>query len=187
MKILLVLVLCLQLSVATLEKDEAVKAYTFLNDIRVNPDKYVLRFPFIKNEKVRKTKLIWNDTLARVAEAKALDMANKNYFAHVDPLGYGMNYYINKAGYKLNADWLKDKRENNFESIVAGIEDGEEAIAVLIMDEGVPSLGHRIHLLGLDEDFDVSLKDIGIGFARRKEGGEYTTYVSVIIAMHDWE
>ena len=168
-----------------IEKEEALKAYNLLNKIRTNPKEYVNEFSFLRYAEVQNTALIWNDTLAGVAEAKAFDMAKRDYYNHVDPSGFGINHYINKSGYWLNPDWLKEKKLNYFESIAAEVSDGESAIRVFIVDKGVPSLGHRIHLLGLDE-WNASLKDIGIGFVRRKTGSKYTTYVSLIIAKHDW-
>ncbi len=78
-----------------------------------------------------------------------------------------------------------NKRENNFESIQMGDGSGEEAIKSLIIDKDVPSLGHRIHLLGLDE-WNSNLTDVGIGYAVRESGEEYTQYVCVLIAKHDW-
>ena len=127
--------------------------------------------------------LRWNDTLARVAEAKALDMATRNYFAHVDPDGYAMNYYINKAGYKLREIWLTKPTANYFESCNAGATSGQEAIKMLLIDNGVPSLGHRIHLLGLDE-WSSSLLDIGIGYAHSDGKSTYGSYTCVLIAKH---
>lgn len=165
-----------------LDKPEALKAFQLLNDIRTHPENYQSEFSFLKNF-IAKGKLTWNDTLARVAETKALDMANRNYFEHVNPSGYGMNYDINQSGYKLPQDWVKDKSLNYFESIAVNAADGERVIRLFIIDEGVPSLGHRKHLLGLD-DWNASLTDIGIGFVRCHKGCTYQTYVSLIIAKH---
>ncbi|MDG4716680.1 CAP domain-containing protein [Winogradskyella marincola] len=169
----------------TIDKKEALKAFDLLNNIRVNPKEYENIFPFLKDAKVQKTKLVWNDTLALVAEKKAFDMADRNFYAHVDPSGYGINHYINKSGYKLNADWLEDKKANYFESIAVDTPDGYSAISIFINDHGVPSLGHRTHLLGLDE-WNASLKDIGIGFVRREIGSDHKIYVCLIIAKHEW-
>ena len=105
--------------------------------------------------------------------------------SHVDPEGYGMNYFINKSGYKLNAEWLEEKNENYFESLTANTYSGIESIKVLVTDKNVPSLGHRNHLLGLDT-WNSTLTDIGIGFSRRESGSTYKTYTCVIIAKHDW-
>jgi len=170
-----------------INKEEAQKAYILLNKVRLNQQDYYRDFQFEKNLSVTKKLLVWNDTLAKVAEARAYDMANRNYFSHVNPDGYGVNYYINKSGYSLNRDWLKTKNLNYFESLAAGSIDGEDAIRQLIIDEDDAKNGyrHRIHLLGLDE-WSSSLTDIGIGFVSRESGSEYQTYICVIIAKHNW-
>lgn len=169
-----------------LDKAEAQQAFAYLNQIRTKPEKFQQKFPFLSKHKIRTTALIWNDQLAKVAETKALDMAKRKYFAHVDPEGYGMNYYINKGGYKLNKDWLKNKRSNNFESLAYGLKDGASTINTLIIDKGIPGFGHRKHLLGIG-DWNRSLTDIGIGFASiERNTGYLETYVCIIIAKHDW-
>lgn len=167
-----------------IDKGEAQKAYVLLNKIRTAPANFTAEMPFLA-EIGKKTPLKWNDTLAAVAEAKAMDMATRNYIGHVDPDGYGMNYFINKAGYKLKAKWLATKEANYFESISAGAPNGETAIRNLIIDKNVPSLGHRKHLLGLDE-WNASMVDIGIGYARPNGNSKYMSYVCVVIAKHDW-
>ena len=139
----------------------------------------------MKQAKISKLALRWNDTLAKVAETKALDMADKNYFAHVDKKGYGINYRINEAGYKVEPAWLNPKSENFFESICAGMESGKNGIDILLIDEGIPSLGHRKHLLGLDK-WNASLYDIGIGYVNIPDGSKYISYMSLIIAKHHW-
>ena len=165
------------------DKAEALEAFDLLNKIRVSPKSY-LPFMGIKDySKVTTTKLVWNATLAKAAEVKAMDMAKREYFAHVDPEGYGMNYHINKAGYQLDAIMLNKKDNNFFESIQAGAIDGDAVIKELIIDEGVSSFGHRKHLLGLDK-WNSSLVDIGIGFVRVDSGSKYRTYTSIIIAKH---
>lgn len=167
-----------------IDKEEAQKAFLLLNKIRTNPQSFTGSMPFLNDIKTR-PQLKWNDTLAKVAEAKALDMATRNYFGHVDPDGYGMNYYINKAGYKLEPKWLSSKDMNYFESLSAGAPSGEKAIENLIIDAGTPTLGHRKHLLGLD-DWNAASVDIGIGYARPVASSPYISYVCVLIAKHNW-
>ena len=166
-----------------IDKKEARAGYTLLNDIRLNTSKYYNEFEFLKNQQIQHIPLVWNDTLASVAEAKAYDMANRDYFAHVDPDGYGMNHFISKSGYKLRREWTLNKSDNYFESCSANPKSGEEAIKRLVVDAGTPTFGHRNHLLGIGE-WNASLKDIGIGFVRRASGSTYNTYVCVIIAKH---
>jgi uncharacterized protein YkwD len=169
----------------TIDKKEAQDAFILLTDIRNNPDKYYEELNFEKGLKVSKIKLKWNDTLAKIAETKAYDMANRNYMGHVDPDGYGMNYFIKKSGYKLQPKWTVEKNANYFESLAANTFSGIESIKVLVTDKNEPSLGHRKHLLGLDP-WNASLTDIGIGFSRRESGSKYKTYTCVIIAKHDY-
>lgn len=168
-----------------IDKNEAKKAFDLLVDIRNNPDKYYKELNYKKGLKPSSIQLKWNDTLAKIAETKAADMARRNYFGHVDPDGYGINYFINKSGYKLVPEWTKERNLNYFESIAVNSPGGEEAVKMLVIDKNTPSLGHRKHLLGLD-NWNASLKDIGIGFCRRESGSKYKTYTCIIIAKHEW-
>ena len=167
-----------------LDKQEAQKAYLLLNKVRTNPALFAEEMPFL-TEIAKTHPLLWNDTLAAVAEAKALDMATRKYIGHVDPDGYGMNYLINKAGYKLKDKWLATKEANYFESLSAGAPNGEAAIRNLLIDKDIPSFGHRKHLLGLDE-WNAGMVDIGIGYAIPDGNSPYKSYVCVLIARHDW-
>ena len=167
-----------------IDKEEAQKAFLLLNKIRTNPQSFTSQMDFLKGVKAMPG-LKWNDTLAKVAEAKAMDMATRNYFGHVDPEGYGMNYFINKAGYKLEARWIASKELNYFESLGAGAPSGEAAVRSLIIDANTPSLGHRKHLLGLDT-WNAPMTDIGIGYARPVAGSPYMSYVCILIARHRW-
>jgi uncharacterized protein YkwD len=167
-----------------IDKAEGEKAFILLNKIRKNPQSFADAMPFLKEIKAMPL-LKWNDTLAKVAEAKALDMATRQYFGHVDPEGYGMNYFINKAGYKLDARWLSSKEMNYFESLSAGASSGEAAIQNLLIDANTPSLGHRKHLLGIG-NWNSSLMDIGIGYARPVASSPYMSYVCVLIVKHNW-
>ncbi|MCU7549831.1 hypothetical protein OCK74_11935 [Chitinophagaceae bacterium LB-8] len=129
MKAILLLcnLLCITFSTSgpKVDKGEARAAFVLLNKIRINPKAY--RNTFQQFDDVQpKHQLKWNDTLARVA--KALDMATRNYFAHVDPDGYGINHYIHKAGYALQPTWLKNPQYNYFESCNAGGLTGEDSI-----------------------------------------------------------
>jgi uncharacterized protein YkwD len=169
---------------ATVDKDAAKKGAEYLNKVRQAPASFSKEIGTDLSYISKKPALKWNDTLAKVAEAKALDMAKRKYFAHVDPDGNGINVKINKAGYKLPASWIKDPKENYFESISAGNEDCLEAMRSLILDEGLTPPDHRNHLMGLNDFWD-SCTDIGIGFATDPDS-EYRTYTCVIIAKHNY-
>lgn len=168
-----------------IDRLEAQKAFSCLLDIRENPKNFCQDFPFLKTYIPPKVKLKWNDTLSKVAENKAIDLAQRKYFSHKDPDGYGINYFISQAGYKLNRDWTADKSTGYFESLCAGAINGQNAISLLINDYNEPTLGHRKHLLGIGSWYN-SLVDVGIGFCWGDSTTPYKSYVCVIIAKHDW-
>lgn len=166
------------------DKQEAQKAFILLNEIRQNPTKFAKELRLLRSLKITQTELIWNPILADVAEKKAMDMADRNYFAHVNPEKIGINYLINQAGYTLEPEWIKPKSNNYFESLGAGYDSATEGIKGLIIDLNVPSFGHRNHLLGIGVS-NQYLNDIGIGFVR-SDNRDYQSYLVVIIAKHKW-
>ena len=161
---------------------ELKKAVDYLNAMRSNPQAFSKDVGLSLSGIAPQHPLKWNATLAQVAQAKAEDMARNNYFGHVDKKGYGMNYYVNKAGYRLPESWLKDKKNNFCESIAAGSDTPLDGIIQLINDGGVKQhtkAGHRVHLLGIG-DFYKDNVDIGIGWAT-STNSTYTSYMVVII------
>jgi uncharacterized protein YkwD len=168
-----------------LDEQEARLMFDYLQDLR---QKKVDRFdPLLKYVDKGSLLLNWNDTLAKVAQARAMDMAVHNYFDHIDRKGYGVNYYIAEAGYELESEWTEKKDYNFFESLEAGKENYKEIISDLIIDQGVPNKGHRKHLLGLDE-WNKKNVDVGIAVYRvgSNEKATYSTYTVIIIARHKW-
>ncbi|GHE29379.1 CAP domain-containing protein [Sphingobacterium griseoflavum] len=170
----------------SVDRTTAKEAYTYLLDFREDP-KAMMRALGVHfdHSKVSKVRLRWNKELARAAELRARDMAERNYFDHSNPEGVGPNHIIVQAGYSLNSDWLKKRTANNFESIAANHPTAVEGMKAFIIGKGSPGFMHRKHVLGMD-DWNGSLQDIGIGFVRVPAGAAYKTYMSVIIAKHDW-
>lgn len=165
------------------DPQQAQKAFIQLNKVRKDPNAYTERYHVEMVNIPSAPALIWNDTLAIVAENCALDMAQKSYFGGVDRDGYGSNYYINKAGYRLDAEWLKHKKAHDFEAIDGGSQSGETAIAALIMDKNNSSLDERKLLLGMGS-FNAGLHDVGIAFVHGTKYTKYRTYTVVIITSH---
>ena len=165
--------------------NEIENALMYLNAVRKNPSAYSTEIGVDLSGVQPLPELKWNQTLAKVAQAKAQDMVDRNYFGHVDPDGGGMNFKINAAGYKLRSSWLTSYSSNNFESLAAGHKSGKESIIQLIYDGGAnnSNAGHRRHLLGIDP-FWSDCYDIGIGMAK---GGQYGYYWCVLIAKHDFQ
>lgn len=160
-------------------------AFDYLNAVRSKPSAYSEELSIDLSDVEKRDKLKWSEELAKAAYEKAKDMAERDYFGHTDPDGYGMNYKINEAGFYLADYLLKSKTANNFESIAAGTNrnTGKIMIQQLIIDKNVPNLGHRKHLLGMT-DFWANAEYCGIGFYK-KSGSKYTYYICVLIAKHE--
>lgn len=165
---------------------EVESAFNYLNSVRQNPSNYASKITHHLSNVNAIGKLTWNENLGKAAQMKAEDMAKRGYFGHVDPDGYGMNYYINSFGYNLSSDWISDKSSNFFESIAAGYGSGKSTVEQLIEDGGADnsSAGHRRHLLGID-DFYAGCYDIGIGMAYNPNS-TYKYYWSFLIAKHSF-
>jgi len=161
------------------------EAFTYLNKIRQNPALYSKELGINLSGVSSRSSLVWNDTLANIAQKKAEDMAKRSYFAHIDPDGNGINILILKGGYAIPEEWTTPKSNNYFESLSAGNVTPKEGIVYLLRDGNITNhreAGHRNHLLGI-EKFYSNLSDIGIGWAT---GGKYGTYLCVIITKHQW-
>lgn len=65
--------------------------------------------------------LILDPLIENVARARAKDMADRGYFAHVNPDGNAANYLLKQAGYVLPTWWPTDRDLNYVESIAAAI------------------------------------------------------------------
>jgi uncharacterized protein YkwD len=165
-------------------RDEARKAFEYLNEMRLSPATFSEVVGVGLGYVEPRQALQWSDILARVAEEKALDMAEREYFSHVDPDGNGINFLIKQAGYEIPASWVEEVTNNYFESIQAGASTGTDVINDLVRDEGIDPPGHRNHLLGI-ENFWSNCPDTGIGMVK-KEGSVYGYYTCIIIAKHDF-
>lgn len=165
---------------------EVQKACSLINDIRKNPDAYSSQMGVDLSDVEARPALTWNAALAKVAQDKAEDMANNDYFSHTDLKGYGVNYYIHEAGYDIPADWYADKSDGYFENIAAGNSTAEAMVKQLIYDSGRShaSAGHRASLLGIS-DWCSNCIDIGIGYSYNANS-TYKHYWSVIIAKHNY-
>lgn len=183
--ILFLIVSCCMLSYAPLQettvlKEPALAAFHYLNQIRENPAAFSKKTG-VNLSAIKPSPLLkWNEMLARQAELKAADMATKNYFSHVDKQGYGMNYYVNQAGYTLPEHWLSNKTNNQIESLGANTSGPGNFINQLIIDKDDKSKGHRRHLLSAD-DFYKDNSQIGIGIAHNPNS-TYKYYCCILIA-----
>lgn len=113
--------------------------------------------------------------LARVARAKALDMAVRGYEGHVDPDGHGANWLVRQAGYQLPGFYNPDPDGNNVEAMQHGDNDNLS----YTWPQWLSSEGHKIHLLGLDKFYWVQT-NYGIGHVHMpgSRKGHYYVFVS---------
>jgi len=163
-----------------LDRPQAQKAFVLLNKIRKDPNAYSERYGISLRAIAPRADLQWNDSLAAVAERKALSMALRGYFGHVSPDGYGMNYYINKS-YPLSDEMLKNKKQSNFEAIEGGAPSGEVAIKNIITDQDHQGVEGQKLILG-EGDFNASLVDVGIAYVHGTGSTKYWSYTCIIIA-----
>lgn len=124
----------------------------------------------------RRASMTVHPLLMQVAQARAQDMAQRDYFSHTDPDGYGPNWHVRQAGYVL-PDWYgQHMAANNVESIHAGGVD-----AAMVVDGWMHSESHSVHMLGT-LPFYADQIDVGAGYAMRV-GTVYTKYWVFISAM----
>ena len=118
-----------------------------------------------------------NSILTEQARRKAQDMADRNYFGHTDPEGFGPNHWVMAAGYALPTYYDTSAGANNIESIAAGQSTADE-----VWQAWMNSSGHRTHLLG-EIDFYREQIDYGIGHVY-KENSTYRNYWVILISKH---
>lgn len=164
-----------------LDKDQAQRAFVLLNKVRHDPNGYSERFGFSLHDVIPRPDLFWDDSLAAVAERKAMDMASRGYFGDVDPDGYGINYYINKADFALSADLIKHKHQSNLEALDRDAPSGEVAIKDIIIDKHKLGDDGRKLILGVG-DFNSKLTDVGIGYVKGSGSTKYRSYICIIVA-----
>lgn len=99
-----------------------------------------------------------DQTLAQVAREKAQDMAQRSYFDHTNPDGFGPNFLVKQAGYELPNWYGSAPDANNIESIAAGYTTPEA-----VWDAWLNSSGHRVHVLA-ESAFWQDQTNYGIGY-----------------------
>lgn len=101
--------------------------------------------------------MICDPILTQVARQRAIDMANRDYFSHVDPDGFGPNYHVEQAGYILPSWYGATPDANNIESIAAGYGTPDA-----VWSAWLGSGGHRAHVLA-EISFWAEQTHYGIG------------------------
>ena len=118
---------------------------------------------------------VLDPVLCRVARQKAADMANRGYYSHTNPDGYGPNWLVRQAGYSLPDYYDPSPAANNVESVNAGRASAGDA-----WSSWMDSSGHRVHLLG-ENSFYAQQTSVGVGFVD-DPGSQWRYYWVVITA-----
>lgn len=139
-----------------------------LNDARADPAAYGRSIGLDLNNVAPSQPLAFDTRLIEAARLHSQDMSARNYFSHTGSGGSNPGQRLTAAGYPWNG-WG--------ESIAAGFATPEEALKGLIIDAGVPDLGHRRHLLAIDASFKTH-QQVGVGIVQNG-GGSYRHYYTI--------
>jgi hypothetical protein len=161
-----------------------------LNDARANPAAYGASIGLDLGGAGRAQPLAFNAILVAAARLHSQDMAGRGFFAHNTPEGVTPFNRVTAAGLRR----FKGPAESisfgtglstfSFDPATFGFRvtttpySPSDSLRALVIDEGVPNLGHRRHLLSLDPS-GRSEKLIGIGEAVNPSGASYYTLDSV--------
>ena len=141
----------------------------------LNQQEQQIALYMIEHPDQQRASLTCHPILARVARERAEDIAQRGYFSHTNPDGYGPNYLVRQAGYVLPSYYGTEPDANNIESIGAGYPTAEAT-----WEGWMESSGHRDHLLGLAPFFAEQV-EYGVGYACNP-ASPYTYYWVVITA-----
>jgi uncharacterized protein YkwD len=160
-----------------------------LNDARANPAAYGASIGLDLGGVGPAQPLAFNVILIAAARLHSEDMAARGYFAHVTPEGLAPIDRVMAAGLRR----FKGPGESisfgtGFSSfsftptggfVTTFIPYGPtDSLRDLIIDSGIPSLGHRRHLLAIDQAFQ-SDKSVGIGEADNGSRASFYTIDTV--------
>jgi hypothetical protein len=141
-----------------------------LNRARNDPAAYGTEVGFDFSALSAKPPLAMNRNLVGSSRFHAAEMFGHHYFAHTSAVtGVGPNAMAVQAGYDLFGNGLgyNWSTANTIESNARGVNQLPtlvSALKALIIDDGVPGLGHRVHLMALASQFDDH-REVGMGVA----------------------
>ena len=154
-----------------------ITAETSKCDRTLNAEERSLAKLFEKDRGQKRRTMRCDPVLAYVARMRALDMAERGYFDHVNPDHDGPNVLIERAGYVLPSFYSRSRTANNVEVIVAGRPTADAAWTAWLK-----SRHHRPLALGTDR-FYREQTDYGVGFAQ-VPNSRYGSYWVLISARH---
>ncbi len=129
-----------------------------------------------------------HEVLNFIARKKAEDMAERGFFSHLDPEGYGPNFSAHQAGYAL--EFGNSPGSNSIESIGVRHQNrlSENRAAEIVFESWLESPGHRRHVLGEVAQFrDHVSFGVGYAFASKGPFGWSSHYFVFVSANQDEE
>jgi hypothetical protein len=141
-----------------------------LNDARANPTAYGKSIGLDLSDVVPSQPLAFDPRLIDAARNHSIDMNLRGYFDHNTPSGITPEQRMRAAGFPVYSSG---------ESIAAGSSFSvtSTVLSALIIDEGIPNLGHRRQLLAIDP-LAATHNAVGIG-AVLNSTGEWTNYITI--------
>jgi hypothetical protein len=157
-----------------------------LDDARFNPGAYGAALGLNLSGIAPAQPLAMNPLLVQSARLHSQDMIARNYFNHDTPEGIGPQQRIQATGYRQKG-WAESIETNGngtptgmpFPANYAAL-DAAFSLADLIVDQGVPNLGHRVMLLDIGGRLH-NLREVGIGLASQDAtdpSGLFTTRIT---------
>jgi uncharacterized protein YkwD len=139
-----------------------------LNDARANPAAYGQQIGVDLSTVAPSQPLAFDPRLIAGARGHSLDMNDNAYFGHNSPSGVDPGQRITAQGYNWTS-WG--------ESIAAGYTTTASALSALIIDNGISGVGHRRHLLAMDQTFQGQTQ-VGVGIVMNGSG-PYRDYYTI--------
>ncbi len=152
-----------------------------LDDARFNPAAYGSSLGIDLSGVAPAQPLAMNTLLVESARLHSQDMIAQNYFAHDTPQGVDPGGRIAATGFAANG-WAESIETNTEPSQFGGTFpanyatwDAGLSLSDLIVDQGVPDLGHRVMLLDIG-GLDQTMRQVGIGIASQDTNGGVFNY-----------
>ena len=130
-----------------------------VGDFAPNEQELALGRLLERHPEQRRTSLSHSLLLAYVARMRAVDIARRGPFGHVNRDGLGPNTLVRRAGYQLPQHYDRQPTGNNIESLGMGLSSAREAWAMWMRSDA-----HRRHLLGLHPVY-MEQTEYGVGQA----------------------
>lgn len=126
------------------------------------------------HSKQNRKALIWDSRLHAAARARSKDMGVRGYFNHVNPDGFGPNWFVTQTGYRLPMQWTAFDGGNQVESILGGHVSAEAAFKMWM-----GSTKHVNHILARNPFYENQTRyGVGYVYVPNSRYKHYWTFIS---------